>query len=909
MRESNRRTRKRIPLNAFFLFIGSMVVVIGLIVGLSLGFTLGRNNVMDVMEPQMTNSPIVPRNPSCFDPDFTCPTNVSLVATDFPYTSSSSQRCIVFNPDNNLLYVIISNIATSVMQTWSETTGLSANILPGGVFPGFVFTKTFRGCAYSGEQGKIFVLTQESGPVFRMISIELDTGFVTSLYTVPLGSTITNFIITPDDRFMVIHSSGNVYSINPTNGTILNTYSLPGVALVNIDYSTNRTVWLNDAGSGTAFRYNLFNIDIETGTTFPSCLSFRVGGTLQHFAFDSSGTLYYTINLFPFLYAIKGTPMYRPKPGFDFNFTGANFTLTCPIAYTGFTDVNISNVPGPTFDPIGCNGDPVQLIQSDLISTVQTFPSTFTGHYKRQVEEEALAVGIPILQEIMLTPIILHDNITYSEENAGKRSAYTFPGGGIEFYRVTPASVGQYAPTQTTILPRSIAASATQWVHIMQNPNTATNLVGWYLTTTFTLSQLTPPPCNGALGEFVIRFDVEAQRWVIIWVAGSSNICFLLSNTIDPLGTYTHTAYNFAGQNIRDLQFSVWGDYYLTTWNNVNLLGALGDSKCNVWERDRFINGGGMPRVLQVPSPSIVSTDGYRATSSPLHQPPNNGPRSPVQQSFPCGIFVAMTANSGGVLNMRMCQSINFDTSMVTTLDSRTDIGTYNDGASGTCVSETSCVTCGTSVKINPHRYYTATAYRSFPAKNYEKLAVAITIDSDGTSVEKIRWGEFFMNTDGSLSGGPMYVFEDDSISIAPVPVFLPSLLYDVTDTLVMVYFKPGFDFFHQLNHYISFRFSTSPPGKFSVQTNYPPPQTESLCMTEVLFPVSIASIVNLTARIITTGQAQAQTFLGGAQTRIFTMYDLLHTIRHYAVDACCYFSYCDQTVSLSWDNFILPQP
>ena len=71
--------------------------------------------------------------------------------------------------------------------------------------------------------------------------------------------------------------------------------------------------------------------------------------------------------------------------------------------------------------------------------------------------------------------------------------------------------------------------------------------------------------CNGDDGDPVVSYDPLADRWVLAQFAGPANLCFAVSQTADPLGSYW--IYNFSTTNFPDyFKVGVWPDgYYVGT--------------------------------------------------------------------------------------------------------------------------------------------------------------------------------------------------------------------------------------------------------------------------------------------------------------------------------------------------------
>jgi hypothetical protein len=332
-------------------------------------------------------------------------------------------------------------------------------------------------------------------------------------------------------------------------------------------------------------------------------------------------------------------------------------------------------------------------------------------------------------------------------------------GTGINSYGITSndISFGQDAVFESVTQDGYIITKCVMFFHTVLNDGGQTQMLSVFsffddsITNSFFFQFTSVGDCAIYDNQRSLRADHEQGRFLLAWVSSTrSKLCVALSQDLS-VSTLDEFVFDFPGQNISKLDIAVWGDYYTACWNDLNAASPW--SKCYIIEKSRMLNSSlGMPRIISVPAPHIVAVEGHKATASPFHQPPNNGPRGPVMHAFPCGIFGTITANSGGVFNMKLCQSVNFDTLMITTSDSLTTIGPYNDGVTGTCQSETTCITTAISV-LDPNRYDVSTAYRHFPSLDggIERIAFAITVGADGSEDSKILAGSFVINNTGYL--------------------------------------------------------------------------------------------------------------------------------------------------------------
>ncbi len=75
--------------------------------------------------------------------------------------------------------------------------------------------------------------------------------------------------------------------------------------------------------------------------------------------------------------------------------------------------------------------------------------------------------------------------------------------------------------------------------------------------------------CNGDEGDPVVVYDPLADRWVLVQFASPRDLCFAVSTSADPLGTYV--VYDFQTSQFPDyFKVGVWRDAYYVTTNENN---------------------------------------------------------------------------------------------------------------------------------------------------------------------------------------------------------------------------------------------------------------------------------------------------------------------------------------------------
>jgi hypothetical protein len=147
---------------------------------------------------------------------------------------------------------------------------------------------------------------------------------------------------------------------------------------------------------------------------------------------------------------------------------------------------------------------------------------------------------------------------------------------------------------------------------------------------------------------FSVPFQAIYRPGIIAYVDQLQiHLCLMRQDELS--GQWEALVYEFLGQSIINLDFAIWGDYYVACWDNDNALSVESRyANCHVLERNAAL-----PRLLSLPKHSIVQVAQLDATASPVH---GDGSLAP------CGLTVAV---SPGVLSMVNCEQVNFDTSQI----------------------------------------------------------------------------------------------------------------------------------------------------------------------------------------------------------------------------------------------------
>ena len=550
----------------------------------------------------------------------------------------------------------------------------------------------------------------------------------------------------------IVYSVGHgedLYAINATDGT-----EIFGVGLSHQDFSSEIIVsaisfdpttelflvWyrVSDSLTGPGFTFTettldqtfLGTINVTSGIV-QSTLFSEPQQAVSAFAFAENGEAFFGVggrHEYPYrIYHLSYSPV--PK-----NVQQGDFTLQCEPDYTGNLEDEYTNTY--TVNGMGC-GDVLVYDATPLpTATVLSRRSTMVdSNSSEPVNSTALCLEVDLVLMNVTNP---HNITNGTVEARDLAPAHPYPG----YTRIEGAAFACAPGDQAVSLGATVADIYTlRGVIGTPFPCTITpDLIVTNLNTHMDITAGAPVPCDTADTQREMIWDSDLQRMVYFWVTtGLDRLCMAISTTSDPMGTLDYYSFDLSGQQVAKLDISRWSDVYTACWNNGTI-----ESTCYVIERNVFVIGFGTPRMLALPRPSIVATDGSRATSVPLERSYNDCPLTTVMSAYPCGIFVALTADNGGVLNLVLCQSIDFDGMTVTTIDSRSTIGTYNNGALGSCASETECIPTA-SLNLDPARYDLKASFLQ------NELVIGIVVDADGTSTSKFLFANYEIQTGGTL--------------------------------------------------------------------------------------------------------------------------------------------------------------
>jgi hypothetical protein len=250
--------------------------------------------------------------------------------------------------------------------------------------------------------------------------------------------------------------------------------------------------------------------------------------------------------------------------------------------------------------------------------------------------------------------------------------------------------------------------------------------------------------CLNALGDPVVLYDEQAQRWLLteFAVMPSRTLCLYISSGSDPINT-TWTRYEFQTTAFPDYpHYGIWGNSILVTANETGLAGSR-----PVFAIDR-------QRILAGQSAGIVRANlpalgGFSVESwTPAD---HDGAATPVPEALP-GIFMRHrddeahnpTANNPTQDYLELVQlSVDWSQAMPTGFASaiqQIPISEFSSNLNG--FIGTSAFPQPSGRKLDALREFIMqrVAYRRFA--NYEALLGNFTTDVDGLDTGGIRWFE-----------------------------------------------------------------------------------------------------------------------------------------------------------------------
>jgi hypothetical protein len=258
--------------------------------------------------------------------------------------------------------------------------------------------------------------------------------------------------------------------------------------------------------------------------------------------------------------------------------------------------------------------------------------------------------------------------------------------------------------------------------------------------------------CGGTVGDPIVLYDRQADRWVITMIGAASSYaeCVAVSQTNNPAGAYYLYGYSF-GSNLNDYdKLSTWAtasnSAYLATYNIFqNAETFIGADLCG-FDRTKMLAGDSSAAQLCQMTPS--SEFGYLPSDM-------DGPTPPVDGTP--GLYISWFDNDPGQLYLR---SLTLDFATATaTLSPATSIAVANDSYAcsdgGQCIPQE-----GTSQTLDSlgDRLMYRFAIRHFP--DHDRAVVNHAV-ANGSQVA-VRWYEIY-DPAGSVTLNQQGTFAPDS--------------------------------------------------------------------------------------------------------------------------------------------------
>ena len=325
----------------------------------------------------------------------------------------------------------------------------------------------------------------------------------------------------------------------------------------------------------------------------------------------------------------------------------------------------------------------------------------------------------------------------------------------------------------------------------------------------FSMESLGSGNCASGLGDPIILYDQDAQRWMISeFASGSNTLCVYISQTSDPIsgGWY---GYAFPTPNFPDYpKYGVWPDaYYVGTNENSSTLYAM----------DRASMLTGAPATSQSFTVSALSGFGFQmVTPADLDGatlPPANSP----------GIFMRHRddeVHSGGTTAgqdfLEIYEfNVDWNNSSNSSLTGPVNIGISEFDSSLCGLTSFSCIDQpNSSTNLDPLREVVMfrLAYRNFGT--HEALIGNLATDVNGNDQAGIRWFELRKN------GGSWSLYQEGTFAPDSDSRWMAGIAMDGSGNIAMGYNVSSNSTFPSLRgtgRLASDTLGTMPQGEFNI--------------------------------------------------------------------------------------------
>ncbi|RMG79164.1 MAG: T9SS C-terminal target domain-containing protein [Bacteroidetes bacterium] len=237
-------------------------------------------------------------------------------------------------------------------------------------------------------------------------------------------------------------------------------------------------------------------------------------------------------------------------------------------------------------------------------------------------------------------------------------------------------------------------------------------------------------------GDPIVLYDQAAERWIITEFPSGNQLLVAVSDTSDPLGTWT--AYNFATPNFPDYpKYAIWENALVVTTNEQ----GPGTLPAYFIDREALLNGDPAPMVQRIQLPGVGGGPGFQV-ATPVDW---TGFQTPAADAKP--MILALSDDAWGATAQDLIRMFSFDldfenpanTTMATLEIPTAPFDTNPCSAPGPnfgCIPQLG----GQGIDGLPEVIMHQVHYRNFGT--HESIVLNFITDATGTDVSGIRWVE-----------------------------------------------------------------------------------------------------------------------------------------------------------------------
>ena len=278
--------------------------------------------------------------------------------------------------------------------------------------------------------------------------------------------------------------------------------------------------------------------------------------------------------------------------------------------------------------------------------------------------------------------------------------------------------------------------------------------------------------CERASGFSVVRYDEEAQRFVISLINSEHNaMCVAIATSTDLEQPFRIFEFKREGFSVSHYLFSVWGDYYNCCW-----ISNSTERWCGVIERSKMINYNmtDMPKITIAQMDVMTGSSLMNAHMYTMYQDKfSRGPL--INMRAPCGVFSILKED--GTIEIHMCTSVNFMMGTMNITKSFIEVGPFTPYHSCIPIYNTMSSCKNSFSKHHRMAYY----YKD----GVEKVAYTFIKYLNGISV--VAWGEtmtpLHMNPVVRHNTYAPYLYGQGSVFM-----WAPSIAFDCRSDVFLLY-------------------------------------------------------------------------------------------------------------------------